>query len=79
MNTNATGSGPHKVVVETNSDPGINEGTIFRPTDLGGAEKVPIFVWGRACSKNGLSNPTAMAELASYGYSSSRTGRQWHR
>src|SRR4029078_13353780 len=47
----------------------ISEGTIFRPTDLGGAEKYPIFVWGEgACSKNGLSNATAMAEIASYGY-----------
>jgi hypothetical protein len=67
--TSATGSGPHRVTVETNADPGISEGTIFRPTDLGGAEKYPIFVWGEgACSKNGLSNATAMAEIASYGY-----------
>jgi len=67
--SNATGSGPHKVTVEINSDPGIAEGTIFRPTDLGGAEKYPIIVWGEgACSKNGLSNATAMAEIASYGY-----------
>ena len=69
VNTNATGSGPHKVVVETNADPGINEGTIFRPMDLGGAEKYPIFVWGEGgCSQNGLSNATAMAEIASHGY-----------
>ena len=69
VNTNATGSGPHKVVVETNADPGISEGTIFRPMDLGGPEKYPIFVWGEgACAKNGLSNATAMAEIASYGY-----------
>jgi hypothetical protein len=55
--------------VETNADPGINEGTIFRPMDLGGTDKYPIFVWGEgACSKNGLSNATAMAEIASYGY-----------
>jgi len=67
--TNATGSGPHRVTVETNAAPGINEGTIFRPTDLGGAEKYPIFVWGEgACSRNGLSNATAMAEIASHGY-----------
>jgi dienelactone hydrolase len=67
--TSATGSGPHKVTVETNSSPGISEGTIFRPTDLGGAEKYPIFVWGEgACAKNGLSNATAMAEIASHGY-----------
>jgi hypothetical protein len=55
--------------VETNAGPGINEGTIFRPMDLGGAEKYPIFVWGEgACSRNGLSNQTAMAEIASHGY-----------
>lgn len=67
--TNASGSGPHEVIVETNSDPGINEGTIFRPADLGGSEKYPIFVWGQgACSQNGLSNATAMAEIASHGY-----------
>jgi hypothetical protein len=66
---NVSGSGPHRVVVETNSDPGIREGTIFRPMDLGGAEKYPIFVWGEgACSQNGLSNSAAMAEIASYGY-----------
>src|SRR5947207_63880 len=62
--TSATGSGPHKVTVETNSDPGIAEGTIFRPTDLGGGQKYPICVWGEGgCSKNGLSNATAMAEI----------------
>lgn len=66
---NATGSGPHKVTVETNGDAGIKEGTIYRPTDLGGAEKYPIFVWGNgACSQDGLSNTAAMAEIASYGY-----------
>ncbi len=67
--TNASGTGPHDVIVETNSDPGIKEGTIFRPADLGGAEKYPIFVWGEGgCSQNGLSNATAMAEIASHGY-----------
>jgi dienelactone hydrolase len=69
VSANATGSGPHKVTVETNADAGVNEGTIYRPTDLGGAEKYPIFVWGNgACSKNGLSNTAAMAEIASHGY-----------
>lgn len=65
-----SGSGPHEVVVETNADPGITEGTIFRPADLGGAsEKYPIFVWGQGgCSQNGLSNSAAMAEIASHGY-----------
>jgi dienelactone hydrolase len=67
--TSASGTGPHKVTVETNADPGIREGTIFRPSDLGGAEKYPIFVWGEGgCSQNGLSNTAAMAEIASHGY-----------
>jgi hypothetical protein len=67
--SNASGSGPHKVTVETNSDSGIKEGTIFRPTDLGGAEKYPIFAWGEGgCSLNGLSNAVAMGEIASHGY-----------
>jgi len=69
VNSNASGSGPHDVTVETNADPGINEGTIFRPTDLGGTERYPIFVWGEGgCSQNGLSNAAAMAEIASHGY-----------
>ena len=67
--SNSSGTGPHKVTVETNSDPGISEGTIFRPTDLGGTEKYPIFAWGEGgCSENGLSNSAAMGELASHGY-----------
>jgi dienelactone hydrolase len=69
VNTSATGSGPHKVTVETNSGSGINQGTIFRPADLGGTEKYPIFVWGEGgCSQDGLSNSAAMAEIASHGY-----------
>jgi hypothetical protein len=43
--------------------------TIYRPADLGGAEKYPIFVWGNGgCSQNGLSNRAAMSEIASHGY-----------
>ncbi len=69
VNTKVSGSGPHKVTVETNSGSGIKSGTIFRPSDLGGSEKYPIFVWGEGgCSQDGLSNSTAMAEIASYGY-----------
>lgn len=69
VDANARGSGAHGVVVETNSGSGIKEGTIFRPEDLGGAEKYPIFVWGQgACSKNGLANAAAMTEIASHGY-----------
>lgn len=65
----ASGSGPHDVIIETNGDPGINEGTIYRPADLGGSEKYPIFVWGEGgCSQDGYSNRSAMAEIASHGY-----------
>jgi dienelactone hydrolase len=65
----ASGSGPHDVVIETNSDDGIDEGTIFRPAELGGAETYPILVWGQgACSRNGLANEAAMVEIASHGY-----------
>jgi len=64
-----SGTGPHKVVVETNSANGIKCGTIFRPAELGGADKYPIFVWGEGgCSQDGLSNQAAMAEIASWGY-----------
>ncbi|MGK3986350.1 alpha/beta hydrolase [Sorangium sp. So ce136] len=57
------------MVVETNADPGINQGTIFRPADLGGDAKYPIFVWGQGgCSRDGLANQAAMAEIASHGY-----------
>jgi hypothetical protein len=64
-----SGSGPHEVVIETNSDPGINKGTIYRPSDLGGEERYPIFVWGNGgCSQNGYSNKAAMGEIASWGY-----------
>jgi hypothetical protein len=66
---NLSGTGPHAVVAETNADAGIAKGTIFRPAELGGDEKYPIFVWGEGgCSQNGLSNSAAMAEIASYGY-----------
>jgi hypothetical protein len=69
VNGKASGSGPHEVTIETNSDPGIEEGTIFRPTDLGGAQKYPIFVWAQGgCSQDGLSSRAAMAEIASHGY-----------
>jgi hypothetical protein len=64
-----SGSGSHKVTIETNSDPGINKGTIYRPADLGEGKNYPIFVWGEGgCSQNGYSNKAAMGEIASYGY-----------
>ncbi|KYF86403.1 hypothetical protein BE17_43120 [Sorangium cellulosum] len=57
------------MVVETNADPGINQGTIYRPADLSGGTKFPIFVWGEgACSRDGLANQAAMAQIASHGY-----------
>lgn len=69
VESGAPGSGPYEVIVETNSDPGINEGTIFRPKDLSGEEAFPILVWGQGgCSLNGLSNEQAMVEIASHGY-----------
>jgi hypothetical protein len=67
--TKVSGSGPHGVIVETNCSPGIDKGTIYRPADLKGKEKFPIFVWGEGgCSQNGLSNSAAMSEIASHGY-----------
>jgi hypothetical protein len=67
--TRVSGSGPHAVIVETNSDPGINEGTIYRPEDLGGDERYPVFIWGEGgCARDGLSNRAANAEIASHGY-----------
>jgi hypothetical protein len=64
-----SGSGSHKVVMEMNSDPGIKCGTIYRPADLGGTEKYPIFVWGEGgCSQSGTSNQAAMGEIASHGF-----------
>jgi len=66
---NVSGSGPHDVVVETNSEEGVREGTIFRPADLEGDQKYPIFVWGQGgCSRNGFDAEAAMAEIASHGY-----------
>jgi len=63
------GTGPHEVVIETNTENGIKCGTIYRPKDLGGAEKYPIFVWGEGgCSQDGYSNQAAMGEIASWGY-----------
>ena len=55
--------------METNSGTGINTGTIYRPVDLGGAEKYPLLVWGEGgCSQDGTSNQVAMGEIASHGY-----------
>lgn len=65
----SSGSGPHQVVVEARCAPGIESGTIYRPATLGGDEKYPLFVWGNGgCSQNGLSNRTALSEIASHGY-----------
>lgn len=68
-NAKPTGTGPHKVVVEANADPGIKEGTIYRPMDLGGNNRYPIYIWGEGgCAQQGLSNQAANAEIASQGY-----------
>ena len=49
--------------------PGSTRAPSSGPTDLGGTEKYPIFVWGEGgCSLNGLSNSAAMGEIASHGY-----------
>lgn len=69
VNGNLSGTGSHKVVMESNSDSQVACGTIYRPQDLGGSEKYPIFVWGEGgCSRDGKSNQAAMAEIASHGY-----------
>lgn len=69
VNMNVSGTGPHQVVVETNSDQGINEGTIYRPEDLGADKNYPVFVWGEgACALNGTDNSASMAQIASHGY-----------
>ncbi|MDO5576203.1 MAG: hypothetical protein Q4F84_03925 [Fibrobacter sp.] len=68
-NANGSGSGPHKVVIETNSDKGINEGTIYHPEDMAPGKNYPLLVWGEgACTMNGTDNIAAMSEIASHGY-----------
>ncbi|HEX2955280.1 MAG TPA: hypothetical protein VHO70_00520 [Chitinispirillaceae bacterium] len=63
------GSGPHKVVMETNSDAGIKEGTIYRPEDLAPGKNYPILIWGQgACSRDGRGAEASNVEIASYGY-----------
>ena len=55
--------------MELNSDPGIKEGTIFRPAELGTEEKYPIFAWGEnGCIQNSLDTAKLLGELASQGY-----------
>ncbi|WP_437322653.1 alpha/beta hydrolase family protein [Sorangium sp. So ce381] len=70
VNVRAMGAaftGSHEVVVE--KDPGLSGRTIFRPKDLGGANKYPIVAWGQGgCSLNGTTNPDFLGELASHGY-----------
>jgi hypothetical protein len=69
VNNTVKGSGTHSVVIETNADAGIKEGTIFRPADLAPGKNYPIFVWGQGgCSLNGLSTRAGMVEIASHGY-----------
>jgi len=69
VDVQASGSGPHQVVVEYNCSSGISTGTIYRPADLKPDAKYPVLVWGEGgCSQNGLSNQVAMSEIASHGY-----------
>lgn len=69
VSARVSGLGPLAVVVETNADPGINEGTIFRPMELGTGEHYPIYIWGEGgCAQQGLSNQAANGEIASHGY-----------
>ena len=64
-----SGTGPHQVVVETNSDNGIKCGTIYRPADLGRNGEVPDLCLGRGGLLSGrLLEPAAMGEIASWGY-----------
>jgi hypothetical protein len=64
-----TGTGKHKVVAELNSDPGISEGTIFRPAELGTEEKYPIFAFAEnGCIQNSLEAQRFLGEVASQGY-----------
>jgi hypothetical protein len=66
---NFRGTGTHTVVVETNADAGINQGTIYRPSDLAPGKKYPIVLWGEgACALNGLDNSASMSQIASHGY-----------
>jgi hypothetical protein len=52
-----------------NSDPGIKEGTIFRPAELKTEEKYPIFAFGEnGCIQNSLEAQTFLGEVASQGY-----------
>ena len=47
--TNASGSGPHKVIVETNSDPGIKRGHHLPTHRPRGHREVPDLRLGRGC------------------------------
>lgn len=56
-------------MAELNSDPGISEGTIFRPAELGTEEKYPIFAFGEnGCIQNSLEAQNFLGEVASHGY-----------
>ena len=68
-NATITGTGKHKVVAELNSGPGISEGTIFRPAELGTEEKYPIFAFAEnGCIQNSLEAQRFLGEVASQGY-----------
>ncbi|MFB9317664.1 alpha/beta hydrolase [Cryptosporangium minutisporangium] len=63
----ATGSGPYPALYET--DRTLRNHTIYRPTDLATAPRLPIVVWGNgACRADGTWFENFLSEIASRGY-----------
>lgn len=63
----ATGSGPYPAQYET--DPTLRNHTIYRPSDLATAPRLPIVIWGNgACRADGTWFENFLSEIASRGY-----------
>jgi hypothetical protein len=61
------GTGPYKAVMEV--DPGLPTHTIYHPSGLGAAGRMPILVWGEgACANEGNRFRWFLSEIASHGY-----------
>ena len=61
------GSGPYAAIMEV--DRGLPTHTLYRPTDLAKAGKLPVVVWGNgACWNVGNSFRWFLSDIASYGY-----------
>ncbi|HEX2758878.1 MAG TPA: hypothetical protein VHM27_00140, partial [Rhizomicrobium sp.] len=61
------GSGPHRAIMEM--DDSLPGHTIYRPSDLAAAGKLPLLVWGNgACANSGIAHRWFLADIASYGY-----------